>query len=79
MYIFEGERTRHIVQAFLSIIGTPYVPPKWAFGYQQCRWSYPDAKEMNQVADDFIKHDIPCDTIYMDIDYMERFKRFYGQ
>lgn len=76
IYIIHGDRLRDIVRAFLAVIGESYIPPKWAFGYQQCRWSYPDAEEIEKVADDFIKHDIPCDTIYMDIDYMERFKDF---
>jgi len=76
IYIISGDSLRSITRSFLKIIGTAYVPPKWAFGYQQCRWSYPDAVAIENVANDFIKHDIPCDTIYMDIDYMERFKDF---
>ena len=76
LYIIKGKSKREIVKKFLKIIGRSYVPPKWAFGFQQCRWSYEDAKEVEEVADNFIKHDIPCDTIYLDIDYMEDFKDF---
>jgi alpha-glucosidase len=28
------------------------------------------------IADSFIKNDIPCDAIYLDIDYMDKFKDF---
>ena len=79
LYIIKGKSKREIVKKFLKIIGRSYVPPKWAFGFQQCRWSYEDAKEVEEVADNFIKHDIPCDTIYLDIDYMEDFKDFFTE
>ncbi len=76
IYIINGNSKREIVNKFLKMIGRSYVPPKWAFGFQQCRWSYVDSKEVEEVADNFIKHDIPCDSIYLDIDYMEDFKDF---
>lgn len=76
LYIINGESLRDIVNKFLKIIGRSYTPPKWAFGFQQSRWSYPDAKEVEEVANNFIKNDIPCDSIYLDIDYMEDFKDF---
>jgi len=76
LYIIKGDSLRGIVKQFIKIIGKSYVPPKWAFGFQQSRWSYSDAEEVEDVADSFIKHDIPCDSIYLDIDYMEDFKDF---
>lgn len=76
VYIIEGSTKREIIKKFLSLIGRSYIPPKWAFGYQQSRWSYPDAREVEEVANSFIKYDIPCDSIYLDIDYMEDFKDF---
>ncbi|QEK11511.1 DUF5110 domain-containing protein [Crassaminicella thermophila] len=76
IYIIKGNELRDIVKNFLNIIGEGYVPPKWAFGYQQCRWSYVNSTEVEEIANNFLKHDIPCDTIYLDIDYMEDFKDF---
>ncbi|WP_432405122.1 TIM-barrel domain-containing protein [Wukongibacter sp. M2B1] len=76
LYIIDGNSVREIVSKFLKIIGKSYVPPKWAFGFQQCRWSYRDEQEVEEVADSFIKYDIPCDSIYLDIDYMDDFKDF---
>ncbi|WP_420265128.1 TIM-barrel domain-containing protein [Candidatus Magnetominusculus dajiuhuensis] len=65
-----------IVKEFLLLTGAPYCPPKWAFGYQQSRWSYPDAKSIAETATRFREEGIPCDAIYMDIDYMDNFKVF---
>lgn len=76
IYIIHGKDARTIVKNFLSIIGDVYVPPKWAFGYQQSRWSYKDENTVLNIADNFIKNDIPCDAIYLDIDYMDKYKDF---
>ncbi|SCY82657.1 TIM-barrel domain-containing protein [Alkaliphilus peptidifermentans] len=76
LYIIEGEGPKEIVEAFLVLLGDSYVPPKWAFGYQQSRWSYPDSKEIERIADSFLQNKIPCDAIYLDIDYMEAYKDF---
>lgn len=76
LYLIEGDTVNSISTEFRKLIGKPYVPPKWAFGYQQCRWSYPDHLEIRDVAKNMRANDIPCDTIYLDIDYMEDFKDF---
>ncbi len=74
-YIFNGTY-KEIIGRFRSLIGQSYVPPKWGFGYQQSRWSYVDKNEVLSIAEKFDEHDLPCDAIYLDIDYMERFKDF---
>ncbi|SET10402.1 alpha-glucosidase [Natronincola peptidivorans] len=76
LYILKGTSLREIVQQFLSLIGESYCPPKWAFGYQQSRWSYMNAEEVEKIVDSFLYYDIPCDAVYLDIDYMEKFKDF---
>lgn len=76
VYIIKGNQLREITGQFLRCIGQAYAPPKWAFGYQQSRWGYVDAKDVERIADSFVDNDIPCDAIYLDIDYMEDFKDF---
>ena len=75
LYFFKGSY-QEIVNQFRTLIGQSYVPPKWAFGYQQSRWSYEDEKAVRNIAEQFELHDIPVDAIYLDIDYMERYKDF---
>ena len=65
-----------IVRQFRHIIGKSYIPPRWAFGYQQCRWSYMSADEVSDVVDNYRNRNIPIDAVYLDIDYMERYKDF---
>ena len=75
-YLFDAPAKKAILQAYLTLTGAPYLPPKWAFGYQQCRYSYPDAASVQNVAEQFRALDIPCDAIGMDIDYMVGYKVF---
>ncbi|KAK9669054.1 hypothetical protein RND81_13G106000 [Saponaria officinalis] len=57
-------------------VGTVFMPPKWALGYHQCRWSYASDKRVLEVARTFREKGIPCDVIWMDIDYMDGFRCF---
>lgn len=75
-YIVKGASLKEIIGQFLDMIGEGYAPPKWGFGYQQSRWSYEDAEEIEKIVDGFLHYDIPCDAVYLDIDYMEGFKDF---
>ncbi|XP_042490722.1 alpha-glucosidase 2 isoform X2 [Macadamia integrifolia] len=57
-------------------IGTVFMPPKWSLGYHQCRWSYDSDAKVLKIARTFREKGIPCDVIWMDIDYMDGFRCF---
>ncbi len=65
-----------IIKQFRALIGHSYIAPKWGFGYAQSRWGYASSNDFRFVADNYKKSGIPLDMIYMDIDYMERYKDF---
>jgi alpha-glucosidase len=75
-YFIPGPTPSDVVRAYARLVGTPHLPPLWSLGYQQCRWSYESAKRAIRIAKDFRKRDIPCDTIYLDIDHMDGFRSF---
>ncbi|KAA8521085.1 hypothetical protein F0562_011762 [Nyssa sinensis] len=52
------------------------MPPKWSLGYHQCRWSYDSDARVREIARTFREKGIPCDVIWMDIDYMDGFRCF---
>jgi len=64
------------VKRFAQLTGTPELPPLWALGYHQCKWSYKTEGEYRDLAKGFIEHRIPCDALYLDIDYMDGFRCF---
>ncbi|KAL7187910.1 hypothetical protein ACSBR1_037870 [Camellia fascicularis] len=57
-------------------VGTVFMPPKWSLGYHQCRWSYDSDVRVCEIARTFREKGIPCDVIWMDIDYMNGFRCF---
>ena len=78
-YVFIGgkERTpKKILEDYASLTGTTPLPPIWALGNQQSRWSYFPEKRVREIADGFRKNKIPADVIYLDIDYMDEYRVF---
>ena len=76
VYIITGNSERNIVKQFRKLIGKSYIPPKWAFGYGQSRWGYKCEEDIREVARRYRENNIPLDSIYLDIDYMEDYKDF---
>lgn len=76
VYIITGENEKDIVRQFRKSIGRSYIPPLWAFGYGQSRWGYKNEQEIRDVAEQYAAAGVPLDSIYLDIDYMERYKDF---
>lgn len=67
-------------QALLAVLhrltGNIAMPPRWALGYHQCRWSYQPAEKFLELAQEFRSRGIPCDCLWFDIDYMDGFRCF---
>ncbi len=76
LYVITGASDYEIAKEFRSLIGRSYIPPKFAFGYGQSRWGYATAEDFQKVAREHRENHVPLDMIYMDIDYMERYKDF---
>lgn len=79
IYIIEENHSfvlNAICKTFRKMIGKSYLPPFWAFGYQQSRWSYYTADEVRNVLKNYQKAGIPLDAIYLDIDYMQGYRDF---
>ena len=75
-YFIYGPEMKKIITSYTEITGRMKLPPLWALGYQQCRWSYYPESEVRSVADNFRNRNIPCDVIYLDIDYMDGYRVF---
>ena len=64
------------VSAYTGLTGRMPLPPEWALGYQQCRYSYFPESRVVEVADRMRAERIPCDVIYLDIHYMDGYRVF---
>ncbi len=75
-YFMYGPEMEKVVEAYADLTGKPKLPPLWALGYHQCKWSYYPEEKVKEIASEFRSRDIPCDAVYLDIDYMEGFRCF---
>ena len=74
--MIEEDTVTDIIRSFRRLIGRSYIAPLWAFGNGQSRWGYINAEDVREVVRKHRENGIPLDMVYLDIDYMERFKDF---
>ena len=75
-YFFSGATPKKVLERFTELVGRMPLPPRWSLGYQQCRWSYYPESRVRKLASNFRTKQIPCDVLYLDIDYMEGYRIF---
>jgi len=75
-YYIHGPHMMDVVKRYHTLTGTHPLPPKWALGFHQCRWSYYPENKVRSIAQTFRDRKIPCDAIYLDIDYMDGYRCF---
>jgi alpha-glucosidase len=66
-YVFCGPSPKDVLDRYTELTGRTPMPPLWALGNQQCRYSYETADEIREIARNFRERDIPCDTLYLDL------------
>lgn len=74
-FVFEGTLPE-ILNRYTELTGRPFLPPAWALGFHQSRWSYRSEQEVLALAQRFRAEDVPCDAIHLDIHYMDGYKVF---
>lgn len=76
-YFIYGPKMEDVVANYTDLTGKPHaLPPLWALGFHQCKWSYFPESEVKTITKTFRDLKIPCDAIYLDIDYMDGFRCF---
>lgn len=75
-YVAYGPAPAGVMQGWAALLGTLPLPPRWALGHHESRWSYMSADEVRAVAAGFRARDLPCDVIHLDIDYMRGYRVF---
>lgn len=75
-FFFHGDSVAQIIRDYSTVTGRMNLPPQWALGYQQCRYSYYPDKEVLSTAQNFRDREIPADAIVLDIHYMDKYKIF---
>ena len=75
-YIIYGPTPKQVVEGYAWLTGKPPLPPLWALGFQQSRYSYSPESKAREIADRLRADRIPSDVLYLDIDYQFRNRPF---
>jgi alpha-glucosidase len=75
-YFFYGPSIKKILGRYADLTGHMPLPPLWALGNQQSRWSYYPDKMVEEVVNEYRKRDLPLDVVHLDIDYMHGYRVF---
>jgi alpha-glucosidase len=75
-YFFYGPSMKKVVSRYTELTGRLPLPPKWALGNQQSRWSYGSEQQVKEIVTQYRKDKIPLDVIHLDIDYMNEYRVF---
>jgi alpha-glucosidase len=75
-YFFYGPSIKKILGRYADLTGHMPLPPMWALGNQQSRWSYYPDTMVEEVVRQYRQRDLPLDVIHLDIDYMRGYRVF---
>ncbi len=75
-YIIIGQSPIEVVQNIQNILGKPFLPPYWAVASHQSRYGYNTLAKFNETYNNYIKYQIPLDTMWVDIDSYNEYQVF---
>jgi alpha-glucosidase len=75
-YFFYGPSIPKILGRYADLTGRMPLPPIWALGNQQSRWSYYPEAMVDAVVREYRQRDLPLDVVHLDIDYMQGYRVF---
>jgi alpha-glucosidase len=75
-YVFAGPLIPDILEAYTWLTGRMSPPPLWSLGYHQCRWFDYTQDAVEALAERHRKDRIPCDALWLDIEYMDGYRVF---
>ncbi len=75
-YFIYGPTPKQVVENYAYLTGKPPLPPLWALGFQQSRYSYTPESQLRDIANRLRMDKIPSDVVYLDIDYQDRNRPF---
>jgi alpha-glucosidase len=78
LYLLAGPKAIDVVRQYAEIVGKPARMPFWAFGLHMCRWNgdWTTPEGVRDVVRKMKAAGVPLETVWSDLDYMDRFRDF---
>jgi alpha-D-xyloside xylohydrolase len=70
LFVVAGEDPKQRLTDYTALTGRAAVPQAWAFGYWMGRCRYSSAAQMLDVARTMRAHEVPCDVLHLDPDWL---------
>jgi alpha-glucosidase len=75
-YFIYGPEPRKVIEQYTALTGRTPLPPLFALGFQQSRYSYFPESRVLEIASEYRRRHIPADVLYLDIDYQQMNRPF---
>ncbi|KAI9284580.1 alpha glucosidase [Umbelopsis sp. AD052] len=75
-FVPEPATPNAVVSSYTDLVGKSIMPAHWMLGWHQCRYGYHNISEVDGVVESYRENKIPLETMWTDIDYMDRTKDF---
>lgn len=75
-YYFHGPSLKQVVARYTELTGRMPLPPLWALGHHQSRYSYYPDSTAERVVAEFRRRRLPLDVLHLDIHYMDGYRVF---
>lgn len=75
-FLFAGPTPDNVIEQFTNVIGKPFLIPYWSLGFHQCRFGYKSIEDVSDVVEKYREHNLPLETMWLDIDYMNHYENF---
>ena len=75
-YIIVGDSPDNVVKRIHFLLGVPILPPFWSLGWHHSRYGYKNLDEVKRAYTEYKTNKIPIDTLWVDIDTLDKKKIF---
>ncbi|KAJ7692931.1 glycosyl hydrolases family 31-domain-containing protein [Mycena rosella] len=76
LYFLSGPTPQTVMRQYAQVVGTPTWQPAWGFGFQLCRWGYPNLTAVQEVVAKMRAAQIPLEVMWNDIDLYHAVRDF---